>query len=187
MKINNTLISITLILSGLGWTWASRVRPSDTPKAEIQVPQQGFQAPDFVLDTLTGDQIALSDLRGKSVILNFWASWCPPCRAEMPAFQQGSEEFSDSPLIIIGVNATSQDSVKDAENFVEQHNLEFPILLDHNGSVGSAYQVRSLPATFFIDDQGIIKEIIVGGPIPLALLRVKADQLLQESSHVPNN
>jgi len=113
-------------------------------------------------------------------MVNFWASWCPPCRAEMPAFQQIVEEYHSTDLIIAAVNLTNQDSLSDAREFINKYQLTFPILFDSNGSASQAYNVYSLPTTFFINRQGYIQKIIIGGPIPISLLRVELDKLLEE-------
>jgi peroxiredoxin len=105
----------------------------------------------------------------------------------MPDFQLASQEYDPSQLIILGVNQTHQDSINSVEAFVLKHQLDFPILLDEHGLVGRAYQVHSLPSTFFIGTDGVIKEIFIGGPLPLSLLRVEIDKLIKESINVPNN
>lgn len=187
MKIKSLIFQIFLILAGFVWVWISRVDPDATTPASIQAPQQGFLAPNFELETLSGSRVAIDDLRGKAVILNFWASWCPPCRAEMPAFQQALEENSDNDLAILGVNATNQDSLLDVENFLQEYRIGLTIPLDVNGQVSRLYQIHSLPTTFFINKQGIINKVIIGGPIPLSLLRIEIQQLLQENNNVPDN
>jgi cytochrome c biogenesis protein CcmG/thiol:disulfide interchange protein DsbE len=179
----STLFKTILVIFGFAWVWISRLPPGQESQSAIQAPQSGFTAPDFALETHSGDQLELKDLRGKAVILNFWASWCPPCRAEMPAFQQAADEFSDKDLIVLGVNATSQDSLTDVEIFISDHQLEFPILLDVQGQISRVYQIHSLPTTYFIDQEGVIKKVIVGGPIPLSLLRIEISHLLQEDEN----
>lgn len=187
MKRKTLLIQFVLILTGFAWVWFSRVDPGNINPATIRAPQEGFLAPDFALKTISGSRVALEDLRGKVIILNFWASWCPPCRAEMPAFQQALEEYSDADLAILGVNATSQDSLLDVENFLQEYQLEFIIPLDVSGQVSRLYQIHSLPTTFILDKRGIIKKVVIGGPIPLSLLRVEIQQLLQENYNDSDN
>lgn len=180
MKINANLRLLILPVALLGWMWLSRIPPSAIPSSSLEAPQENFLAPDFRLASPNNDKFQLSDHKGQPIILNFWASWCPPCRAEMPAFQEAWLENRDSDLLIVAVNATNQDSINDIHSFVEENNLDFPILLDTNGSVTTSYQVFSLPTTFFISRSGVITKIIIGGPIPLSLLRVQAEQLLQD-------
>lgn len=105
----------------------------------------------------------------------------------MPAFQQAWQEYGDSDLMILAVNATHQDSLPDIERFVVQNDLSFPILLDSNGSISSAYQIRALPTTVLINQEGVITKTIIGGPIPLSLLRVEADLLLKDYGDASDN
>ena len=172
-------ISIAILLAGLVWIWLSRV-PEGSRSYSLEVPQIGFSAPGFTLTSIDDQKIGLADFKGKPVILNFWASWCPPCKAEMPAFQQASLEFSDSDLQIIAINATNQDSITEVRQFIEQYGITFPIPLDLTGSVSREYLVHSLPTTYFIDKNGVIIDMIVGGPIPLSLLRIQANQLITD-------
>ena len=174
------LSSILILLAGLFWIWFSRI-PSDSDSSQfISAPQESFLAPDFNLTTLSGDNFNLSNLRGSPVIINFWASWCPPCRAEMPSLQQVFAEYEDLGLIIAAVNATNQDSISEVSSFVSQNNLAFPIPMDKTGSVSRSYNLHSLPTTVFIDSQGIIRKVIIGGPLPTALIRVQVEKLIQE-------
>ena len=123
-------------------------------------------APDFFLRTLNGRSVRLSDYRGKTVVLNFWASWCPPCRREMPDFQTLWEERGPSgpdDLVILAVNLLPEDTIAAAEGFVDEFGLTFPILLDTSrGEVAQRYGVQALPATFFIDRDGIVRTTALG-------------------------
>lgn len=177
-KIKQAL-PIILLLCGLVWIWLSRAEPGETSAGSIPAPQKGFQAPDFILETSTGGEMRLSDLRGQVVLLNFWASWCPPCRAEMPAFERTYQDLREQGFIILAVNATSQDSTEQALEFTREYGLNFPILFDLDGSVNRLYQVRSLPTSFFIDSHGVIQEVVIGGPMSEALLRIRVQQLLE--------
>ena len=172
-------ISVAVLLSGLVWIWLSRLAEG-TEFNSLEAPQVGFLAPDFALSSLDDQNIRLVDFKGKPLILNFWASWCPPCKAEMPAFQQASREFSDSDLQIIAINSTNQDSLPAVRQFIKQNEITFPIPLDISGSISRLYLVHSLPTTYFIDRNGVIVDVIIGGPIPLSLLRIQADQLITD-------
>jgi peroxiredoxin len=174
-----SVMSVVLALSAI-WIWISSVPASATTAGEIPSPHEGFIAPEFSLGSLEGAEYNLSDLRGEVVVLNLWASWCPPCRAEMPAMQRVYEAHREQGLEILAVNTTYQDSVAAAQAFAEEFGLSFPLLLDRDGSVGSAYQLRALPTTFFIDRQGIIRRVILGGPISEATLQVEVETLLAE-------
>jgi peroxiredoxin len=96
----------------------------------------------------------------------------------MPALQNVHDTYQDHGLVVLAINATNQDNLQSAIDFTQNLNLTFPILLDVTGMVSNLYQLRSLPTTFFIDESGIIQEIVIGGPMAEALLRVRADRLL---------
>lgn len=184
---NQVFIVIFILLASAGWIWHSRLPVLNQNTLGFALPQEGFFAPGFQLKTIDGKDLSLADLQGAPVILNFWASWCPPCRAEMPAFQQVFEEYSGSDLTIVAINSSFQDSLSDVSGFVNDNILTFPILLDKTGSVSKSYNLHSLPTTFFINNQGLIQKIIIGGPIPKALIRIQAENLLQDDLNVPND
>jgi cytochrome c biogenesis protein CcmG/thiol:disulfide interchange protein DsbE len=171
-------ISILALLVGAIWIWVSRAAPDET-SSQIPAPRPGFLAPDFSLQTTDGETIKLSELRGHPVLINVWASWCGPCRSEMPAMERVYQEYRDQGVEILGVNSTIQDDPLKAEAFAKQIGLTFPILLDTAGEVTKAYQVRALPTSFFLDTDGIIQEVVVGGPMAEALLRVRILDLIQ--------
>ncbi|MEK4028000.1 redoxin domain-containing protein [Pseudobacillus sp. FSL P4-0506] len=124
----------------------------------------GDQAPDFTLQTLDGKKVSLSDYRGKKVMLNFWATWCPPCKAEMPHMQSFyKKEAEKSNMEILAVNLTSEDRGKAAVvEFAKQYDLTFPILLDKEGTIGPQYQVATIPTTYVLNTDGTIHQKIIG-------------------------
>ena len=168
---------ITLMLGAI-WIGVSAVPPGQTTQGKIPAPRAGFVAPDFTLSTLDGESITLSALEGHPVVVNLWASWCGPCRAEMPALQRVYEAYRDSGLLILAVNATNQDSETAAQAFVTENGLTFPILLDLDGAASRLYELRALPSTYFIRPDGIIEEVVIGGPMAEALLRTRVETLL---------
>jgi peroxiredoxin len=172
---------LVVFLVGSGWTLVSRLPASATTDgAPPPSPREGFSAPDFTLDTLEGGQVTLSELRGKVVMVNFWASWCPPCRAEMPAIEKVYRAYRDLGLEVLAVNTTNQDSEADAAAFVREFGLTFPIPLDRTGAVSAAYNLRGLPSTYFIGADGVIQSVVVGGPMSEALVQSKVEDLLKE-------
>ncbi len=176
-----SLSSILVLIVCAAWIWVSAAPQGSTTRGEIPAPQEGFLAPDFSLESFGGESFRLSDLRGKPVLINFWASWCPPCRSEMPAIQKVYDEFRDQGFVVLAVNSTHQDNLGDMITFTQIRKITFPILLDKDGSVGNLYEVRSLPTTFFVDAQGIIQAVVVGGPMSEALLRIRTEQLVEQS------
>lgn len=118
----------------------------------------GEQAPDFELELVSGEKVKLSDYRGKKVMLNFWATWCPPCKAEMPVMEQ-LYKASKGELVILAVNMDTQN---DVAGFVSKNGITFPILLDKNNEVNKMYQVLSIPTSFFIDSKGVIRNQSIG-------------------------
>ena len=175
-------LTITLVALCVFWTFLSRVPVSATTDgAPPPSPREGFSAPDFSLELLGGGQVTLSELRGKVVLVNLWASWCPPCRAEMPAIERVYRSYKDLGLVVLGVNTTNQDSESAAASFVQEMGLSFPIPLDRSGAVSASYNLRGLPSSYFIDRQGIIRSVVVGGPMSEALIQSKVEQLLKET------
>ncbi|WP_174733411.1 redoxin domain-containing protein [Mesobacillus harenae] len=112
----------------------------------------GEEAPDFTLKDLKGKEVTLSEFKGKKVMINFWATWCPPCKAEMPAMQELYSKTGGE-LEIIAVNLDSKNNVA---GFADENELTFPILLDEQDSVNQVYSVISIPTSYFLNEQGII-------------------------------
>ena len=124
-----------------------------------EAPKVGARAPDFTLPVLDGQSISLSDLRGKAVVLNFWATWCGGCRAEMPYLQEVFEERAGEELSMFLINIAQGSGT--VRQFVQAYGLSIPVLLDSRGDVATRYEIRDIPATFFIDKEGIIQAIVV--------------------------
>lgn len=123
----------------------------------------GEIAPDFTLPTLDEKEITLSDLRGQAVWINFWASWCEPCRVEMPLLTSAFERYQDDGLMILGLNLTEQDTLEAVKSFVDEFHITYPILLDEQGYVSNdSYNLLGLPMSVFIDRFGIVKRVVVG-------------------------
>jgi peroxiredoxin len=125
-----------------------------------QAPEQGKPAANFTSPALSGGEIALADYAGEVVIVNFWATWCPPCKAEMPGINNFYETHQEEGLVVLAVNA--QESESQVRPFIESSGFTFPVLLDPAGSVVDQYQVRSFPTTIVIDRDGVVRHIQVG-------------------------
>lgn len=174
------LLTFLLLGAGVLWTIQARVPSSEASGSQIPSPRTGFPAPDFVLENFYGDPLALSSLRGQVVVLNVWASWCSPCRAEMPALEKVYKDKQARGLVVLGVNSTIQDSGTNARTFANEMGVSFPLVLDRAGAVTSRYRVQALPTTFVLDRQGVIRSVIIGGPLSEATLRSQVDALLSE-------
>ena len=148
-KMVKAILLITL-------TWGLLVTGCSEPSGT----RLGESAPDFRLKNLDGQSISLSDLRGKPVLLNFWATRCPPCRAEMPYIQEIYEEWSDKRLVVLAVNIDESPSL--IKKFLQNYNLSLPVLLDTKGNIARKYSIQYIPTTFFIDKDGIIQQKIIG-------------------------
>ncbi len=135
-------------------------------------------APVFSLKTMSGDPVKLDDYRGKVVLLNFWASWCIPCKEEMPRIQAAYEQFQDHGLVVLGINMTDLDNRGALKTFVQDTKITFPILLDENGIVRKNYRVLSIPTSFFVDRTGIIQHFQLG-PMSASQLQQYLDEMLQ--------
>ena len=122
----------------------------------------GAPAPDFVLEEAgSGRLVRLSDFRGKTVVLNFWATWCVPCREEMPALQQTSAEHAAAgDVVVVGVDYRETDA--QVLDFARSLGLTFPLLIDREGTVREAYGVTGLPSTFFVDPAGVVRAQNIG-------------------------
>jgi len=129
------------------------------PGMEVS-PKAGGLAPDFLLETLDGSEIRLSDLRGKGVIVNLWATWCGSCRKEMPQFVAAYDRYQEDGLEIIAVNVQESGSI--IRPFVEDFGIDFPVALDRRGEVSEEYRIIGLPTTYFIDRQGVVRDIFQG-------------------------
>jgi peroxiredoxin len=180
-------IPIIIVLGMLGWAlmdyfvWSSDEETEDEPAVEDVASEeigleQGMIAPDFDLTTLDGEQAALSDFRGEPVMVNFWATWCPPCRAEMPDMQK---LYEDNGYTILALNMTSTETnVEDVGEFVDELGLTFPILMDETADVMENYSIQVYPTSYLIDSSGRVQRVILGA--------MNYDQMLQQMSEIDN-
>ena len=128
------------------------------PLAASEIARVGEPAPDFELELFGGSKVRLSDYEGNVVVLNFWASWCPPCRREMPAFERTWREYRDQGVVFVGVAV--QDHEPDSRAFAEETGVTYPIGMDWNGRIFQSYRPTSMPTTFLIDREGVVSRRI---------------------------
>jgi thiol-disulfide isomerase/thioredoxin len=176
---------IFLIVLLLGGAWIVESRESNIePKNFLltEAPLVGHLAPDFTAQTTDNETYALKEYiasegeNGRPVVLNFWASWCGPCRMEMPAFDRASLKFADR-AAILGINqAESAETIK---RFAQTTGVTYPLLVDEDQNINNKYAVLNLPTTIFIDGEGVIREVFVG-TMNQAVLEDKINALLEE-------
>jgi len=175
MKFNVWLrVVVVIFVGGLLVLLASEIlqKAKESPRVitdatrvteKEQRPEVGYFAPDFTLPSLDGRTVRLSDFRGKKVVfLNFWATWCGPCRAEMPSMQTLYEEFQGKDFEMLAVSVDRYGSDKPVQNFTEERRLTFPVLLDRDGSTQTRYGVYGIPTTLLVDKSGTIVKKEVG-------------------------
>ena len=152
-------IPIVIVIGMLGWAIFEFVNSSSGAADEVGL-ERGKVAPDFEVTTLEGEQVKLSDFRGERVMLNFWATWCPPCRAEMPDMQKVYEEED---VTILAVNMTETEINEEVvSDFVDELDLTFPILMDEESDVTFSYKIQAYPTSYMIDTNGRIQFITYG-------------------------
>ena len=178
------LLLAGVLLTGSLFIAATRVRPPHTDTVPVvadsaatdPAPITDHPAPGFTLPSLDETNIRLSDLKGQVALINIWATWCPPCRAEMPTIQAAYEQYHDQGFTVLAVNL--QEDPRTIAAFLREYKLTFPALLDLDGQVSRTYQAYSLPSSFFVDRKGIIRAVY-RGPMPRSVIAGTVEQLLQ--------
>jgi len=150
------MLALILVVSLSGWLGQEMPSESSASDDALKI---GQPALDFECMTLAGEKVRLSDYQGQPVLINFWATWCPPCVAEMPALQRVYAQNA-SGLVVLAVNAG--DTAAQAQAFAENNALTFPVLMDDTGEAQRQYRVMALPMSIFIDAEGMIQAIVTG-------------------------
>lgn len=177
--------AVLLLLLGF-WGWQRgwlptepAARPERAGEEMRQWPLPGYAAPGVTVRSLDGREVRLADLRGRNVVLNFWATWCPACREELPAFQkvyhQARQEGWNATFLLVDVGE-EQSAV---EEFLRRTGLDLPVYLDREGKAAQEYLVRGIPTTFFIDTKGDIRDRVLGA-MTEEQLRIRLEGMLKQ-------
>ncbi|AQS57610.1 hypothetical protein B0W44_15485 [Novibacillus thermophilus] len=173
MRWRNVLFGFIILLLVVGAVVVNQTGDEETAGQEEQQstepiqpdrdvkPQEGFAAPDFELETLAGDTVRLYENNGKPSLINFWASWCPPCKVEMPHLQEAYDQYGDDVNFHM-VDLAFNDNFDNMTQYIEENNYTFPVPLDETGDVAMTYQAAAIPTTFIVDAEGIITHRIQG-------------------------
>jgi cytochrome c biogenesis protein CcmG/thiol:disulfide interchange protein DsbE len=174
-----TVSLVAVALLGGAWIVLSQVPTGNvvTDVGITEAPIAGYLAPAFTLNNTVGDAVTLSEYRGQPVVVNFWASWCPPCRAEIPHFQDASIKYNGQ-ATILGVDQGEPQPV--VSDFGAALGVSYPLLLDTDNSVNREYGVSALPTTVFVGADGVIREVYTG-IVNGAVLQDRIERLLSES------
>jgi peroxiredoxin len=164
------VMAVLGLAAGTGCVFSTQYSSGGPESAVTIGPRVGQQAPDFSLVDLDGNPVSLSDFRGKVVLINFWATWCPPCRQEMPAIEALHQEYKDRDVVVIGIDTyESPDKVR---RFVQEGGYNWTFAIDTTGLVSRDYRIVAVPSSFFVDRNGIVRAAIIG---PMTLDTMEAD------------
>lgn len=180
MSAAGALVGLALI--AVVWVLAGRTaEPALPPVGEVSRP-----APDFALPGLDGGTVSLSDYRGKVVLINFWGTWCEPCKEETPALQAAYQELRGQGFEIIGINLYSQETAGDkaVRDFISPYGVTYPIALDTDGDIARAFQISPIPTSYFVDPSGNIRFVKVG-TLKAAEVRALFERLQPRASVLP--
>jgi len=150
------------------WTAIAAVVATSACDRGFRPLEKGDAAPAYAAVSLSGDTVSLAHLRGHAVLLNVWATWCPPCRDEMPGFEQLSQTFRDSGLVVVGVSVDRGGSDSDVREFLTAHGVRFTIVRDPEERIARTFRTVGVPETFLVDRSGRIARRWIGQFDPLS-------------------
>jgi peroxiredoxin len=172
-----SVLLVALALLGGAWIAMSRAPAQQGASSALaEAPLAGYRAPEFTLTSTQGEEISLADFRGRPVVLNFWATWCPPCRAEMPEFQAASVKYNGQ-AAFLGVD--QGEILPVVADYGAALGITYPLLLDQDNKVNRLYGVTALPTTVFVDGDGVVRELF-SGIVSGAVLEDRIEHLLAE-------
>jgi len=167
---------VVLVIAGCSPGPAPQASAPSSVPAPIEGIQVGNLAPDFQLSNLDYEPMSLNELRGKPVMLNFWATWCPPCKDEMPYLQEIHEGYSDEVLMLLAIDIGESPST--VEKFMQSNHYTLPVLLDTSGVVAQQYSILNVPTTYFIDGDGVIQSKRIGAFINTAQIEEQLSKIM---------
>ncbi len=174
-------IAITIALLSLAWIIFTPVLfPIVHTDALQTAPHRGFFAPSFSLTTPQGDLYTLADYQGSPVLIIFWASWCSVCKSILPGLEAVYRDYAPQGFAILAVNTTNQDNLSEAKAYFQSEAYTFTMLLDLDGAVANAYQMRAFPTSFLVDSNGKISDVIIGSGLTEGFLRVQLESLFTQ-------
>ena len=161
------VVSLVLLLIGAcsAFPLSSFVPQTNNASSRPTTVKIGETAPEIDLPSMTGEQITLSKLKGQPVLVNFWATWCGPCRQEFPSLVRKYKQYKDQGFVVIGVNTEDENTDEGVLTFMRNTLVNFPIVRDRDLKLEKMYRINGLPTSFFIDRKGIVRDIVVGGPM----------------------
>jgi len=174
MIIRRLLLVMAIILSLLG---GCHTQEGAEENKNLEIADTGQKAPDMPMSGIEGGVVNLESFTGKVIVLNFWATWCPPCRKEMPLLESTYKRYQKDGLVILGINYNEER--ERVLKFTQEMGVSFPIILDKELKLTRKYGVLALPATFFIDRKGIIRDQYKGEIIE-EIIATKVEPLLSE-------
>jgi peroxiredoxin len=170
MRLRSFIAVLVLLLPVTVWIIGREMQPHPITQlpahrsdffADLGIePVEKRPAPDFLLKDINGNTVRIHDLKGKVVLLNFWATWCPSCRFEMPSMEALHKELGSHGLAVLAV--AQRESAEDVRSFYHEHHLSFPALLDHDAEASGLYEIWSLPTTFVINKHGYVVGKVIG-------------------------
>jgi cytochrome c biogenesis protein CcmG/thiol:disulfide interchange protein DsbE len=162
--MKKTIVAAALLMAGVAFAGVGK----------------GQRAPEFSLPSLSGSTVSLASLRGKVVLIDFWAQWCEPCKKELPQLDKLSKEYAGKGVVIVAVNIDKQR--ENAERMVKQLGVSLPVLLDASGSVAGSYDPPKMPSSFVVDKKGIVRFVNEGfdGPKDVDRFKQQLDELAKQ-------
>jgi thiol-disulfide isomerase/thioredoxin len=175
-----TVFALLLIAATIGYSFLSKQYKPENNVSVSNSQSSRQAAPDFTVKDANGNDVKLSDFKGKPVVLNFWASWCPPCRSEMPDYNTIYQKYSDKGVVFLMVNMTDgqRETIDIAKKFVKDNNYKFSVYFDVNSDAANNYGISSIPDSLFIDKNGNIVNSYVGA-IDEATIQSNIETLLK--------